>query len=495
MSVRDHTAPRPGLPIGVSNGLVGLDRRVLPFSSVLAQAAAGAMPAAMALSTPSLLGRIVGPGAWLSVVIAGAVMWLVNLTLRQFSTRVASSGSLFSFAAQGLGPAGALAVAVCMLCAYGTLASYGLVQSSEYLPRLLDPSGPRPSVDPLNSVLVVLMFAALCFAIMARGVRRAGRFTLSVEAITLVLLALLLGLSVIERGSVDLQALSVAGADPGRVLSGVMAMFSVFFCIECAASLSAESAQPFKSVPRATSIATAAMVSLCLASLLVAAPQSAGDAGQHGAEHFWFPEAEHHSLLAFAIVLVRLLCNLGSVLAVWTCLSRLVFTCARSGLLPARWGGTDPSVRTPVAALVVTAPFVVGPAVVLTLASSDVRWAEHQVLGASNIAFFLMYAMTCLAAPLFLRRIGEDLWSTTAIAVIASAVTSAAIVWTVVDEWRGGRVLSLATIAVLSVVVAGWRFAVLHRGRFGLTAIGTHDATILSDVHVPADPVTREKPA
>lgn len=480
---------QPGPSIGTSNGLAGLDRRVLPFSSVLAQAAAGAMPAAMALSTPSLLGRVVGPGAWISVVIAGAVMWLVNLTLRQFSTRIASSGSLFSFAAQGLGAFGALAVAVCMLCAYGTLASYGLAQSTEYLPRLLDPSGPRTTADPATSALLVLMFAALCFAIMARGVRRAGRFTLSVEAITLVLLALLFSLSLIARGSVDLDVLSTAGADPGRILQGVMLMFSMFFCIECAASLSAESAQPFKSVPRATSIATGAMVLLCLASLLIAAPQTPGDAGQSGAEHFWFPESEHHSVLAFAIVLVRLLCNLGSVLAVWTCLSRLVFTCARSGLLPARWGGTDPAVRTPVAAMIVTAPFVVGPAVVLTLASSDVRWAEHQVLDASNIAFFLMYALTCLAAPIFLRRIGENLWSTTVVALVAAAITAAAIVWTVIDEWGDRRAVSLATLAVISTIAAGWRFAVQRHGRLGLTGIGTHDATILSDVLAPPDAV------
>jgi uncharacterized protein (DUF2236 family) len=106
------------------------------------------------------------------------------------------------------------------------------------------------------------------------------------------------------------------------------------------------------------------------------------------------------------------------------------------------------------------------------------------MLDASNIAFFLMYSLTCVAAPLFLRRIGEDLWSTTAVALVAAAATAAAIVWTIVDDWRDGRFVSLVTIAAIAAVAAAWRSSAKRAGRHGLSAITTHDATILSDVYV-----------
>ena len=195
-------SPRRGPVLRDRNRLDGLDRRSLPFRSVLAQSLAGAMPAAMALSSPVILTRVVGPGAWLSVLLAGTVLMLVNACLCQFSTRVATSGSLFSFAAQGLGPFGSLLVAVSMFLAYGTLAGYGLAQSAVFTSRMTHDPATEQEFGQLGYVLVIAALALVCLVVMVLGVRTASRLTLSVEVLTLVMLLGLLAAAILERGGI-----------------------------------------------------------------------------------------------------------------------------------------------------------------------------------------------------------------------------------------------------------------------------------------------------
>ncbi|MFC6342936.1 APC family permease, partial [Nocardioides hankookensis] len=467
------------------NRLDGLERRSLPFGSVLAQSLAGAMPAAMALSTPALLSRVVGPGAWVSVLLAGTVLALVNACVCQFSTRVAASGSLFSFAAQGLGGFGALVVAVSMFLSYSTLAGWALAQSAVFTSRMTHDRASGDEFGQWTYVLVIAGFALVCLLVMSIGVRRAGRITLSVEAFTLLVLVGLLVAAAVERGGIGTSALSLEGADPERILRGTLSMFSIFFCFKSAASLGAETAQPFKYVPRATSTALLMMTGLSLVAVLVVTPTGAElPRGSGGSTAFWLPSGTHDHVDQLTR-LMRLLCNLGCVLAVWASLARLVFSCARSGLLPRRFGRTHPSLRTPIPALVLTGVLVVGPALVWTVFSSDIREVEHLLVSASDIGFFLMYAVTCAAIPPFLRRIDETFTGAVVVARLGVAAISVAVVLTIWYEHRDGEVVSLLTLTGLVAVAAVWS-AIARRRGLGPADFRVHDETVATDVYAGA---------
>ena len=72
----------------------------------MAQSVAGIAPSAVMATGPVLIVLFAGPGAWLSYVAATVVVVLVGLCVAQFARRFASSGSLYSYVARGLGPTG-----------------------------------------------------------------------------------------------------------------------------------------------------------------------------------------------------------------------------------------------------------------------------------------------------------------------------------------------------------------------------------------------------
>ena len=96
-------------------------------------------------------------------------------------------------------------------------------------------------------------------------------------------------------------------------------------------------------------------------------------------------------------------CVTGSVNA----LARVLFSMGREGVLPARLGSSHSRFGTPSAALLFSLPLVVLAPVVALLAGASARAVLTGTLTVSAFGYVLAYVLVCLAAPLFLRRIGE----------------------------------------------------------------------------------------
>ena len=87
----------------------GLAHDSMSQLEVMAQSVAGIAPSAVMATGPALIVVYAGGGAWLSYLAATVVVVLVGLCVAQFGRRFASSGSLYSYVARGLGPTGAFA--------------------------------------------------------------------------------------------------------------------------------------------------------------------------------------------------------------------------------------------------------------------------------------------------------------------------------------------------------------------------------------------------
>src|SRR5829696_559058 len=108
---------------------------------VLAQSVAGIAPSAAMATTPALVALYAGRGAWLSYVAATVVVVLVGLVATQFGRRFASSGSLYSYVARGLGPAGAFAAGWGLLIGYACIAMLGVLGTGIYFGSFLTQLG------------------------------------------------------------------------------------------------------------------------------------------------------------------------------------------------------------------------------------------------------------------------------------------------------------------------------------------------------------------
>ncbi|KAA1424542.1 amino acid permease [Mumia zhuanghuii] len=460
------------------SGFDGLDRRSLPFTPVLGQSLGAAMPASMALTIPFTLTAVAGNGAWLCVVIAGVLLWLVNRALCQFSTRVAAAGSMYSYAVLGLGPVGGMVAAVAMLVGYGLLGSWCLVRAAITTTELLAPARP-PGAVGVAEMLVAIILTGACAAVLLIGVRLSTRVTLVAASVSFLALVGLLITAVAHSGLPTLARFSLEHAEPAGMAHGVVLSVAYLVGFGCATSLSAETATPFASVPRATSTALVVVVATCLTSTILGPTPVDGI----GSILQWFPPEANHDMAVTVVRAVRLLCYAGCVVAVATALSRLVLTLAREGALPMRLGATHPRFRTPTGAIGVSAALVLGPAAVALLALPDERAIVRLLGDASTVALLTAYTLTCLAATSFLQRIDELRRSDVVTNALGAAAMLAVLVAMTVEPWGGESHTAVLTTLVCATGGVLWSVTLEQRRPWALTKLGLYDETLAGDAY------------
>src|SRR4051794_31832449 len=100
----------------------GLRRRTLSPLEIFGQAIGNTGMATVVAFTPAFVAATAGDAAWASVLIATIAILATGYCVSLFARRYASSGSLYTFVAQMLGPGPAFLVGWALIIAYGGLA-------------------------------------------------------------------------------------------------------------------------------------------------------------------------------------------------------------------------------------------------------------------------------------------------------------------------------------------------------------------------------------
>lgn len=467
--------------VGTAPALTGLRRRSLAPADVLAPSLAATKPAASALVLPVLLTAYVGPGAWLSIVIALAGVLLLRWVIGQFTSRMVTSGSLYTFVVTGLGPWAGLVTATAMVVGYGFASGYALTSAGVSARALATQQvGASPALGVLDAFAVLLVGIA-CGRVLTRRVSTFTAVTLAIQAVTIVAVGALLAL--VDLGGRGSEVLSLAGADPVRIGSGAAVVLALLAGFECSASLGAESGHPFKSVPRAMTLSLLLTCGLSLVTTLALGGDSAAmrDALLHSVrlEHLWFPDGGP-GLLLFRVA--RILSLVACTLAVWAAMARLVYTLALEGVLPRALARTHPRFATPYLAVRWTAPLVIGPGILLLLGDRGLPSVIASLLDETGLVMMVAYLLVCVAMPVFLLRLGELTGVTLAMAGATAGLVVCGIASNV--AWQDDRNdAGFVIVVALAVVPAAtlW-YAVLRRLRpEALRRAGVHDRTIAAD--------------
>ncbi|BBG01459.1 MULTISPECIES: APC family permease [Pseudonocardia] len=453
----------------------GLERRRLGPADVVAQSIAGSAPSAAMAATPVIVAGLAGPWTVWSFVAAAVIALLVAASIGRFTTRMAAPGGLYPLTAQGLGSGPAFAGGVAAALGYLLLCAAALGGAVLYLQPLL---GAGPAQTRWGTTAAAVLCGLIVTALVARGVRPAARVVLLVEAIAVgalvgVFALLLAGGPLPGPGAGPQPAIGAAG-----LVAGVVPALAAFIGFEVATSLGAETRRPFRTVPRAV-FATAAVTGVLY--VFAAAVQTSGFAAVPGGlggqvqpvqvlattrGWWWIPPVLHA-----ALVLSFLACAVATA----TALSRVLFSLARDGAVPGVLGRTHRRFRTPHVAVLAAVPTAAAAVAVPLAAGVPPEVLLVGLLGAATVGFLVTYLLVCLAAPLFLRRIGELTPAAVATAALAVPALFAALVAFVVAAPLSGLVLAVALPAG-----AGW--SVLQRRRGDLPALGVYDETVASDV-------------
>jgi amino acid transporter len=512
-SAADHSR-RIGAAIRASHPVRGLarrspfhrlDRRRLGPGAVVAQSLGSIAPAAASCTTPVLaISLSSGSGALWSALIALVVALLVAAAINVFTRRMAAPGSLYSFAAQGLNPMGAFVTGSALLLGYAGIAVMCLVASAGYIGGVIDRDSSTGSGPGLGVVIpLVLVAAAIVAVVVKRGTSTTWALLLSVEVVSVIAVVAASIALLAAPGDHSSFGDVLTAAPPADslgsagligVFAGVIVCTSGFVGFESGAALGPEARRPFLVIPRVvrwTPIASGAVLVLAtwaqvdgftatgVDPLLTAVPMHDLLTARGLGDAWSIP-------LDLAVGFSFVACAIASV----TALVRLLFAMGTEGVIARRFSVVHRRFRTPVAALSAGLGLVALVTVAALLLGVAPRTVAEVAVGTGVLGYMVAYVGVSIAAPRFLRRIGE-----LSAGAVAACVTAAAVLILMVAAYVGMQLLAGNGLAVLilagALSLAAAYFSVLRRHRpMRVQAIGVFDSTSSEDVlqSAPAAP-------
>jgi amino acid transporter len=476
--------PAPVRGFGERSPLDGLDRRSVSFADVLAQSVAAVAPSAAATTVVVLVAGVAGGATVPAMVAAGLLALLVASTINQFTKRMAATGSLYTFVSKGLGSGAALAAGAAIVVGYAFISVFALLGGAHYVTMLVRGIWPEFG-GPLGVAAVLVAETAVLALVLVRGIRVSSRVALIVETISVVIILVLLVVLLAQIGPPDRSAI-VPTADftlEGFAAGAVLAL-TAFVGFESAATLGVEARSPLRNIPRA--IVTTVLLAGGLY-LLAAYTQVAGFHAL-GRELAATDSPVNELATAYGFSQLGVLIDLGiaasflaCAIASTTALTRVLFSLGRDGIAPRRFGAVHRRFHTPIGAIGVAVPAVAILPIAAVLAGVGVWDAMEAVIAVSAAGYIGAYALVCVAAPLFLRRIGELTIRTAVVSALSAIALGAGLVaYLVFEGVRGNPGVPLALgVGVLAAVLVAWR---MRRGVASLAGIGAYDEPVASEV-------------
>lgn len=461
----------------------GLRRAQLSFAQVLGQSVSAVAPSAVMVTLPALVIPAAGRATLPVFVATALLMAAVGYCVTQFSTRMVAVSGLYSYTVKGLGPVPGIAAGWSVVIGYAAAAMASTLGAASYLTALLGRLG-VPDGRPVIAVLAVLV-GVVAWALMVRGIRLSARISLTVEVFAIAVAAAVLVIAFTRSVSSGHDPPKVDVPDSHSALGfAVLLAITSYVGFESAGTVAREAQRPFVTVTRAIRWSPLALGVLYT---FAAAMQTTGTirAGI-GSVPIVLSLPDNAALsvvMELGITASWFACVIGST----TALSRTLFAMGREGVLPARVGRAHPVYRTPHVALSAVMPVIVAvPVGYLFLAGSS-REVLVGLLAVSAHGYIGAYLLVCLAAPAFLRRIGELTRGPLVIGIAAAAAMIAIICWAALTV---ASPVWIATAVYATLLAAGFAAFGLRRRSVPDLAdrVGVFDETVAGDVFADYNP-------
>lgn len=472
---------RPVRSLGDQTPFDGLRRRHIGTWDVTAQSFAAVAPAAVVLSSPIITGARSGAYTLIELAITVALVILLAAAIGVFARRMASTGSLYTFVARGIGWVPGIVAGGALGIGYASIAMNTLTSGSIRVVSMFEHAAGRELPGPL--IAVVIAAAAVVLAVIAAvGLRVSTRVMLVIE---LTALAAIVAVSVVVLSATGWHLEHLLPGpddafDPTAVLGGVAIAMIAFVGFESGTALGPESRRPLATVPRSLAWTVAAISLVYLlgstAQLSAVATLPEGETVRLAplVDSLGFDALG--PLVDLVIALSYLACAFASTIA----LARLAFAMSKEGLLPGLFGRVSPRSGTPVVSTTILLAVIAAVPILLIAITGDPGVMRPVTSTTSVAGYVTAYLLVCVAAPMLLRRIGEFTWREAVPAVMGGvALAGVLAAW----AWHRSHVEPLAMLIGLTIVgvcVAALLVRAVRRGD-AHERIGVHDRPIAAD--------------
>ena len=410
-SLEEHSVDQAAARVRESGRRGALSTRRVVFLVI----AAAAPMAAMVGNVPLAIVDGNGVGLPAAFLIASLVLMCFSVGYAAMSRRVVNTGAFYTYIARALGKPAGVASAYVAVLAYIAL-TCGLVGAFGYFTALVL-AGLGVTVPWYIFSIVGLIFVGVM------GYRSAELSAKVLGALMILEFGVLIVFDILviaQNGAAAFPAESFAPSNVTSGSLGIALMFAFFSFVgfESAALYGEETADPERSIPRATYIAVASIgVFYVLTTWLIIGGAGASNVVAQASEQkglFVFNLIQQYGGEILYDVSAVLLCTsvLAGLQALHNASSRYLFALGREKVLPSRLGDYHPQHLSPhvasivvtVIASIVTAIFIIGgwdPYVVMAAT----------LIGVGTLGIIALQATASLAVVTFFWRRGDrDLW-------------------------------------------------------------------------------------
>jgi len=386
----------------------GLRRGVMGSTELFAQAIANIAPSAVIAFTAAAIFLTAGRATWLSFLLATIIILAVGYSILQFAKRRASAGSLYNYAATGLGPVGAYVTGVTLVIGCFCIAAASLSGGVSYTMLTLTQVG-VPLSGLLAQIAVAIVLGTLAVFFTIRGIRVSARVSFVLELLSIGIIVLLFVLTLSHLGAAawdpsqfDLSELSFSGVAAGMVLA-----ILGFVGFSSADALGREAKNPFRAIPRVImwSALGVGLLYIFGAYTQVAALGDALGASASPLDDMavligmpeWFNPILNGGIAAsfFAVVVAPL-----------NVIGRILYVMGKEGVVDSRLGRTHDRFQTPHRALLISGVLVILTPSIFYVFGADPISVLVWVNTFGTYGYMVAYAVIAIASIVYLRQLG-----------------------------------------------------------------------------------------
>jgi amino acid transporter len=351
---------------------------------------------------------LVGASIPLCFVIGFVLALLVANQYSEFSREIPSSGSAYTFVAEGLGTHASLLTAWVGLIAIVLGVPYSFVLLSANLQALMI----RWLGLNLPWAFWFVLLLGIAFAMCAWGVRESMNVDLTFfvfEIIICLILAAIVLFHAGQSGGLSLLPFTTAGVPRnGNIVAGIIFAILSFIGFETAATLGEETRNPHRNIPRAV---FGSMIVVGIFYILMTYVGTIGYGINHMASGFANDPApfdtigRHYSSPIFVglIDIAGLLSFFSAALAIINGGARIMYTVGRDKILPRWTAWLHPQRQTPIGSI--TALCLFGLIIGWPLGFIMTPIGAFGFLGMLDALFVMVvYVLVCLASIVFFWR-------------------------------------------------------------------------------------------
>jgi amino acid transporter len=348
-----------------------------------------------------------GAGTWLAYAFGTVMLLTVVYCLNQFAKRSASAGSMYAYTGRGLGPRVGVLSGWTLIWSYFFIAVAGMTGFAVFSGQLISALGYHGSVHP---IFFFAISALLCWVVAYKDIRVSSILTLILEGASVVLILALAFVVLFKHGfSVDTTQLSLKGVGlHGMGLAVVACIFSLVG-FESATALGGEAKDAKRTVPKAV---VASLIATGAFMVFMAYVEVAGTRGYHTPLSGIAAPLNVLSQL-YGVSFFKIPISIGAMVSFFSlslsCLnagSRIIYPMAKHGIFSGHLGKSHATNRTPhVAVTVYIAMIFAFPAFMMIFTNPLTAFGDAGTLAA--FGFLVAYYLITVAAPMYLKKIGE----------------------------------------------------------------------------------------